>query len=176
AKGMVELATESRLAVNDPEALLRIEGPGEYEVADFSIRGVAARRHIDGADADELLATNYKIDVADIRIALLGNVVPQLDEDQLESLGIVDIAIIPVGGTGYTIDATAAAGLIRQIEPKVVIPVHYAEDGLSYEVPQEGVDTFLTELGVPVEETSKYKIKSAASLPESLTVVKLQRS
>lgn len=174
-KGSIELVTEDRFAVNDPEALLRIEGPGEYEVADFSIRGVSAQRHLD-TEADGEKATNYKIDVADLRIALLGNVTGQLNEDQLESLGVVDIVVIPVGGSGYTLDATSAAALVRQIDPKVVIPVHYADSGVKYEVPQDGLEAFVTELGVPVETVSKFRVKSAAALPQSLTVVEVTRS
>lgn len=174
-KGDIELATEARFAVKDPEALLRIDGPGEYEVSDFSIRGVAAQRHID-TEADEKLATNYKIDVGDIRIALIGNVAGKLDEDQLESLGIVDVVIIPVGGGGYTLDATSAATLVRQIDPKVVVPIHYADQALKYEVPQDSLSTFVAELGAPVETTPKYRLKSAAALPQSLTIVEVTRS
>lgn len=175
AKGAVELATEARLAVNDPDALIRIEGPGEYEVSDFSISGVAAQRHID-TEADEKIATNYKIDVGDVRIALLGNVAGQLNEDQLEALGVVDIVIIPVGGGGFTLDATSAAALVRQIEPKAVVPIHYADTAVKYEVPQDTLETFVTELGVPVETVPKYKLKSSAALPQSLTIIEITRS
>lgn len=175
AKNSVELATEARFALNDPSALLSIEGPGEYEVVDFSISGTAATRHID-TDSDEKAATNYKIDIADVRIAVLGNVASNLNEDQLEALGVVDVVIIPVGGGGYTLDPTAAADLVRQIDPKVVIPIHYADSALKYEVPQDSLQTFVGELGVPVETVAKYKLKSAAALPESLTIVEVTRS
>lgn len=174
-KGAVELATEARLATNNPDAVLKIEGPGEYEVSDFSIRGVAAQRHID-TEHDEKIATNYKIDIADMRIALLGNVVGQLNEDQLESLGVVDVVIVPVGGGGYTLDATAAAALTRQIDPKVVIPIHYADPAINYEVPQSPLSEFVTELGAPVETMAKFRVKSSAALPQSLTLVELTRS
>lgn len=174
-KDGVELATEARFALNDDEARLHIEGPGEYEVGDFSILGTAATRHIDTA-ADAPLSTIYRIEVGDSRIALLGNIDPKLDEDQLEALGVVDILILPVGGGGYTLDATSAAALARQIDPKVVIPIHYADSGLKYEVPQDTLETFTKEFGVPTETTNKYKVKSSATLPQALTVVELTRS
>lgn len=174
-KGNVELATEARFASSDTDALIRIEGPGEYEVSDFSISGVSAQRHID-TEADEKIATNYKIDVGDVRIALLGNVAGRLNEDQLEALGVVDLVIVPVGGGGYTLDATSAAALVRQIEPKAVVPIHYADTALKYEVPQDTLETFVTELGVPVETVAKYKLKSASALPQSLTVIEITRS
>jgi len=171
----VEIATEPRFVLEDKNALIQIEGPGEYEIGDFSIRGVSTMRHIDAPGA-ERLATMYRIDVTDVRIALLGNIAPLLDEDQLEALGVIDVLILPVGGGGYTLDATSAAGIVRQIDPKVVIPVHYADQGLRYEVPQDTFETFTKELGAPVEVTSKLKIKSAQLLPQTLTVIELTRS
>lgn len=174
-KDGVELATEARFALNDDEARLHIEGPGEYEVSDFSIRGIAAMRHIDTGES-ELLSTIYRIEVGDVRIALLGNIAPKLDEDQLEALGVVDILIVPVGGGGYTLDATSAATLARQIEPRVVIPIHYADSTLKYEVPQDTLETFTKEFGVPIETTSKYKVKSTSVLPQTLTVIEITRS
>lgn len=175
-KGAIELATEPRLALNSPEAHIAIEGPGEYEVAEFSIKGIASQRHLDAPDAPKQTAL-YRIGVADINIALLGNVSPELSEDELEALNVIDILILPVGGGGYTLDATSAAAIVRQVNPKAVIPVHYADSSLVYEVPQDEVELFISELGVEVEDAgAKYKIKSAASLPQALSIVKVARS
>lgn len=174
-KGSIELATEARLAIDSATSILAIEGPGEYEIADFSIRGVSARRHIDGAET-EPLATIYRIEVGDVRIGLLGNIDEHLSEDQLEALGVVDVLIIPVGGGGYTLDPVAAVALTRRIDPKAVIPVHYADPALKYEVPQEPLDVFVKDLAAPVETVSKYKVKSAVSIPPVLTVIEITRS
>jgi L-ascorbate metabolism protein UlaG (beta-lactamase superfamily) len=174
-KDALEIATEARFASDSKDAQLAIEGPGDYELGPFSIKGVPAIRHLD-TSADEKIATIYRIEVGDVRIALVGNISPKLDEDQLEALGLVDILILPVGGGGYTLDATSAAGLVRQIDPKVIIPVHYADDGLKYEVPQDTLATFVKEIGAPVEITAKYKVKSAAVLPVVLTIVEITRS
>ena len=174
-KNAIEIATEPRLAVNGKEAQLAIEGPGDYEIGDFSIKGVSATRHID-TEADEKIATIYRIEVGDVRIALLGNIAPKLDENQLEALGVVDIVILPVGGGGLVPDATSAASLVRQIDPKAVIPTHYADGALKYEMPQDTLETFVKELGAPVETVAKYKVKAAASLPSVLTIVEVTRS
>lgn len=175
-KGGVELATEARLAVNDPEAKLRIEGPGEYEIGDVAIKGVRATRHID-TEADEPISTMYRLEIGDVRMAVLGNIAPKLSEDQLEEIGVVDILILPVGGAGYTLDATSAAALARQIDPKIVIPVHYADTALKYEVPQDDLDVFINEFAAPVEEGgNKYKVKSSSSIPQVLSVVKVNRT
>lgn len=171
----VEVATEARFASNGANAKLLIEGPGEYEVGDFSIRGIPATRHID-TEADEKVATVYRIEVGEVRIALLGNVMGKLSEEQLEALGVVDVLILPVGGGGLTLDATSAASLVRLIDPKAVIPTHYADDALKYEMPQDTLETFTKELGSPVETVAKYKVKSAAALPAALTVIEVTRS
>ena len=110
-----------------------------------------------------------------IRIGLIGNIKNDLDDDQLEAIGVVDVLILPVGGGGYTLDATSASSIVRQVEPKVVIPIHYAEPGVHYEVPQDTLDTFTKELGAPVEPVDKFKVKSVASLPLTLTVMPLKR-
>lgn len=175
-KDAVEIATEPRFAVNDESAKLQIEGPGEYEVSEVSVSGVRATRHID-TEVDEPISTMYRVELGDVRMAVIGNIGPKLSEDQLEDLGVVDILVLPVGGGGYTLDATSAATIVRQVDPHVVIPVHYADSALKYEVPQDDVEVFTKELTAPVEEAgSKYKVKSAASVPQVLTVVKVDRS
>lgn len=174
-KDALEIATEARFASGSKDTQLAIEGPGDYELGPFSVKGIAAIRHLD-TSADEKIATIYRIEVGDTRIALIGNISSKLDEDQLEALGLVDILILPIGGGGYTLDATSAAGLVRQIDPKVIIPTHYADDGLQYEVPQDTLETFVKEIGAPVEITSKYKVKAAAVLPVVLTIVEITRS
>lgn len=175
-KDAVELATEARFAVSDPAVRLLIEGPGEYEIGEVSIRGTRATRHID-TSADEPLSTIYRIEIGDARIAIVGNIAAKLSEDQLESIGVVDIVIVPVGGNGYTLDAVNATTIVRQIDPRVVIPVHYADSALKYEVPQDELELFTKELSAPIEPAgAKYKVKSAASIPQVLTVVTVDRS
>ncbi|MFZ1301538.1 MAG: MBL fold metallo-hydrolase [Candidatus Microsaccharimonas sp.] len=174
-KDAIELATEARFALNSENARLNIEGPGEYGIADFDIHGVAAQRHID-SEADPKISTIYRIEAGDIRVALLGNIYEKLNEEQLEEIGVVDVVILPIGGSGYTLDATGAANLVRQIEPKAVIPVHYEDAGIKYEVPQGDFETFAKELGGAVEETPKLKIKQPSALPEVLTIYKIARS
>lgn len=173
-KDEVELVTEDRFAVQNPDARIVLDSPGEYEVGDFTIKGAAALRHID-TENDEKMSTIYRIECGDIRIAVLGNIAGSVTDEQYESIGVVDILILPVGGNGYTLDATSAAAIVRQVEPKIVVPVHYADPGLRYEVPQDTLETFTKELGAPVESVPKLKLKSAAALPEALTIMVVTR-
>ncbi len=172
----VQLATEADFLTETAPGVLILEGPGEYEVGSFAIGGAPAYKHTD-TEADGKRSTVYGIVAADdYRIAVVGNIQPKLSEEQLETLGIVDILIVPVGGGGYTLDAMNAAEIVKQVEPRVVIPVHYADGATEYEVPQESVDGFIKELGVPIEEFPKVKLKSASSLPQTLTIYKITRS
>lgn len=172
-KGMISLATEPRFEVPSADAVLSLEGPGEYEVGDFSIRGIGAQRHL---DSDGKGSTIYRIEIGDARIALLGNIDPKLSDEQLEEIGVVDIIILPIGGGGYTLDATSAAQLVRKIDAKAIIPVHYADKALKYEVPQDEFEVFHKELGGEVEEVDKLKVKAVNSIPLVLTIYKLARS
>ena len=175
-KGAIEAVTEDRFAVENTTPKLLLSIPGEYGVGDTSITGVAAQRHIDTEEQGQK-STIYRVVIGDVRIAVLGNIAPKLSDDQLEALGVIDIVVIPVGGGGYTLDPTDAAKLVRQIEPRAVIPVHYADEALNYEVPQQDLDVFVQELGAGVIEAGPiYKIKSISSVPEQLSVVKITRS
>jgi len=174
-KDAIELATDERFALASPDAMLNIEGPGEYEVADFSIRGVAVERHID-AETGKKQATMYRVEIGDVRMAIIGNINDNVSEDQLEELGVVDMIILPVGGGGYTLDGVKATKLVRKIDAKVVIPVHYADSSIHYEVPQDELDLFYKEFSGEVEKTAKLKIKSASSLPLVPTIYEITRS
>ncbi|MDO4774135.1 MAG: MBL fold metallo-hydrolase [Candidatus Saccharibacteria bacterium] len=172
--GAVAMATEPRLLGEVAGAKVAIDGPGEYEVGDVGIIGLPAQRHL---DADGKAATIYRLTIGDTRLAVIGNIAPKLSDDQLEAIGVIDVVVVPVGGGGYTLDPTAAAAMVRQLDPKVVIPVHYADSGLTYEVPQAELAVFVTELGAPVIEAgAKWKLKQASALPEQLKLVKIDRS
>lgn len=173
-KNATELATEDRFLTQSDDFALNLSYPGSYEVGDFSINGFAEKRHIDSSD--EQKSVIYSIDVLGAKIGLLGNIGPELSDDQLENLGILDILILPVGGNGYTLDATSAAKIARNSDAKVIIPVHYAEDGINYEVSQNSLDIFIKELGADVEKTSKYKVKNISNFPEKMTIVHIERT
>jgi len=169
-KDAVVVATQTDFSIPNDE--VSIDQPGEYEVKNISIAGVGAQRHIDTSGK---LATMYRIATSDFAIAVVGHVATPLSEEQLEALGVVDVAIVPVGGSGYTLDAHQAVTLVRQLSPKIVIPVHYADAAINYEVPQMELEPFVKELGAPVEQMSKLKLKSGA-LPEVLTLFEIQRT
>ncbi|MEI6237473.1 MAG: MBL fold metallo-hydrolase [Candidatus Saccharibacteria bacterium] len=174
-KDAVELCTEQRFSVDSREANIMIEGPGEYGVAGLDIKGIACQRHLD-SEKDSKQSTIYRIEAGDLRVGLIGNIYEKLSDEQLEELGVVDILIIPVGGNGYTLDASGAAGLVKLIDPKIVIPVHYSDSSIKYEVPQSSLDLFVAELSAPVEKVAKYKLKQLPIAQTTLSIVEVTRS
>jgi L-ascorbate metabolism protein UlaG (beta-lactamase superfamily) len=154
----------------NPEARLVIT---EYEVSEVSIFGIAARSHMD--EPGKKSATIYKLLYEDTRVCILGHVYPDLTEDQLEEIGIVDILITPVGGNGYTLDGVGALSLIKKIEPKLVIPTHYDDKDLKYEVLQQPLEEAIKALAMEVKEPiAKFKPKPA-DYGENIQLVILEK-
>jgi L-ascorbate metabolism protein UlaG (beta-lactamase superfamily) len=150
-----------------------IEGPGDYEVSEVSIHGVAARAHID--EEKEHTATMYRVIMDDLRIAVTGHIYPNLSEDQLEALGPIDVLIVPVGGSGYTLDGIGAQKVIKQIEPKIVVPTHYAEKGINYEVPQADLESALKSLSMePADTVDSLKTKNL-EMSDTTKLIVIQR-
>ena len=139
-------------------ARLLFDGPGEYEVADISVIGIPARGHIE--EAGQLGATMFKLIVGELSVLFTGHIYPELSDKQLESIGMIDAMVVPVGGNGYTVDPVGALKLIKEIEPKLVIPSHYADKALNYAVPQQELSNALKELAMEPKETiAKLKLK-----------------
>ncbi len=116
-------------------ARLTFAAPGEYEVADVSVIGIATRAHIDEPGTTN--ATMFKFVHGGLTVLITGHIYPELSEAQLEAVGMVDVLVVPVGGNGYTVDPVGALKLIKSIEPKIVVPTHYADKALNFVVPQQ---------------------------------------
>lgn len=154
---------------------ISINMPGDYEVSGVSIHGIAARGHMD--EEGSLSAVMYRIVAEDIRIAVVGHIYPDLSEDQLEGLGLIDVLVVPVGGHGFTLDPVGALKVIKKIEPKIVVPVHYADKTLNYEVPATDLEVVLKELGMePKETVDKLKIKTTEMLGDQTQLIVVSKS
>ena len=153
---------------------LSLDSPGEYEVSDISIYGISAQAHIDEPGTNR--STMFKLIVGELSVLVTGHIYPHLTDKQLEAIGMVDVMIVPVGGNGYTVDPVGALKLIKEVEPKLVIPTHYADPALKFPVPQQDLKNALTELGMePRETTLKLKIKHT-ELPEITSLIVLEKS
>ncbi|MBI4099962.1 MBL fold metallo-hydrolase, partial [Candidatus Microgenomates bacterium] len=125
---------------NLPGTPFVISGPGEYEVKGVTVVGVSTF-HDDKDGADRGKNVVYNITVDGIRVCHLGDLGHKLTEAQVDAIGDVDVLLIPVGGT-YTITSKTATEVVAQLEPLMVVPMHY--DG---KLNLEPVSNFLKEMG-----------------------------
>lgn len=149
---------------------LVINSPGEYEKKGVFISGI---RTFHDEVSGEKRGTNtiYSIEMDDVTILHLGDLGHELSTEVLEKLPNVDILLVPVGGT-YTLDADGAIDIISSIEPGIVIPMHYAENGCKIKE-LATLDGFLDEMGVEdnVKREDFLSLKSASDVPQETEVV-----
>mgnify|MGYP001607669784 CR=1 FL=1 len=128
-----------------------ISEPGEYEVKGVFVHGFESY-HDKNKGRDRGMNTMYKIGVEGIRLLHMGDFGEEsLSEDFMDAIGEVDILMIPVGGK-YTIDGNEAAKIVKQLEPKIVIPMHYKISGL--EIDLDTAEQFLKNTGAGKREPS----------------------
>jgi len=121
-----------------------IDEPGEYEYKGVFVKGIAPFP-VSGQGEEKEFNALYKIEAEKIKICYLGALCQKdLDENQIEEIGQVDILIIPVGGVHF-VDAKAAANIVSQIEPRMIIPMCYKIQNLKQDI--EGVEKFLKIMG-----------------------------
>jgi L-ascorbate metabolism protein UlaG (beta-lactamase superfamily) len=172
-EGDIVLSTVAHKGALAYKPRIMIDEPGEYEVSGVSIYGIAARAHMD--EEGKQTATMYKIMTDDLTILVTGHVYPELSEAQLEAIGMVDVMFVPVGGNGYTLDGVGALKLVKKVEPKIVVPTHYDDPKLNFEVPQQPLDAALTAMAMePKETVAKLRFKPA-ELTDSMQLVLLER-
>jgi L-ascorbate metabolism protein UlaG (beta-lactamase superfamily) len=125
-----------------------IRGPGEYEVAGVSVIGVPTF-HDAEKGAKHGRNTVYLIEIDEVRVCHLGDLGHKLDDAEAEAISSPDVLLVPVGG--YTaINAVQAAEVVRQLEPRFVVPMHYAIPGLKLQL--DSLDRFLKEMAVTASE------------------------
>lgn len=169
------LSQPPKVDLNIKDALT-IDSPGEYEIKGATIDAISAQLHTQ-EDKNVFDSVIYAIRHKGINLLLLGNIAPELSEEQLEKIDGVDIVVIPVGGKGLTLDKVAASGLVRQFEPLYVVPTHFDDGQTDYPMPQDNVDGFLQEVGVGESEYSDtLKVKTVDRSQEiKFTVLKTKK-
>lgn len=149
--------------VGEPTVL---DGPGEYEVHGVLVTGVrtTAARAVPRNTA-------YIITIDDVTVCHLGDLVSLPTIEQIELMKDVNVLLVPVGGH-CTIGPAEAVEVVSQVEPKLVVPMHYATDVSTVEL--QGVDRFLREMGITQTDPQLRLNVTHSSLPDEPTVVLLQ--
>src|SRR3990172_1056499 len=144
----------------------QVKGPGEYEIGGVMIIGMPTF-HDGEKGKTKGKNTVYLIRIDDISICHLGDLGHVLTAEQAEELGDIDVLLIPVGGVS-TINASRAAEVVRQLEPKIVIPMHYKTPALKRDL--EPVEKFLTEMGTKNITTQPKVSITRANMPLTMQV------
>ena len=151
-----------------------ITGPGEYEVGGVFITGVRINGSKRGKLEDEVPNTVYVIDYNGLKVVHLGELNSVPNQTEVEGLGEVNVALVPVGGT-TSLNAAKAAEVISLLEPSIVIPMHYEMNQSLMQL--DSLSKFLKEMGLTEVETEEsIKLSSANMLPEETRVMVLDLS
>lgn len=146
-----------------------IEGSVKREVKGIEIEGISSFH--DKAEGNKRGEnTIFVFELEDFGICHLGDLGHKLSGEKIEETKPVDILLIPVGGN-YTINAREAVDVAKDLEPRIVIPMHYKVKGLEVDISSE--EEFLQLVkdgGWETEERDKANVKS---LPEERKVIKL---
>ena len=147
-----------------------ITGPGEYEIGGVFITGVQTNGHVK-KDSDEPRNTLYVFDYNGLTVAHLGEMNRVPSQTEVEALGTVNVALVPVGSRGG-LNAAKAAEVINLLEPNIVIPMHYATQATTAKL--DPLSKFLKEMGLAeVESLPSIKIANAKSIPSETRVMVL---
>ncbi len=146
-----------------------IEGPGEYEIGGVFITGV--RTNDAQKESEEHRNTLYVFDYDGITVAHLGDLRAVPTRSQVDALGTVNVALVPVGAGG-ALSAAKAAEVVSVLEPNLVVPMHYADGDNKLSL--EPLEKFIKEMGLgSIEAEDSLKVTKSA-LPEETRVVILK--
>ena len=150
-----------------------IDGAGEFEIGGVFITGVQT----DGGSSrkkgkdDAARNTIYVFDYDGITVAHLGDLKHTPTQSEIESLGTINVALVPVGGGGG-LNAAKAAEIISLLEPNLVIPMHYSTPDVK--LPLDALNKFIKEMGLSQTETQPSLKVTRSSLPHETHVIVLE--
>ena len=148
-----------------------ITGPGEFEIGGVFITGVQTEGPGSGKKAKTQVSnTLYVFDYDGITIAHLGDLQQVPTQTEIEALGTVNVALVPVGGGGG-LNAAKAAEVISLFEPNIVVPMHYSTPDVK--VTLEALNKFLKEMGLGKQEAQASLKVTRSSLPDETHVIVL---
>ncbi|NWF77643.1 MAG: MBL fold metallo-hydrolase [Chloroflexi bacterium] len=148
----------------------KIKGPGEYEIGGTFITGVASF-HDNKKGSLRGKNTIYVIEIDDITLCHLGDLGHPLDPHLIEELGDIDILFLPAGEVS-TIPVDMAVEIVRQLEPPIVIPMHYKTEAFTGNL--SAVDKFLSKMKIRELEAKPKLSVTSSSLPTTTQIIVLK--
>jgi len=158
-------ATEDFGQIQDGETHI-IHGPGEYEIKEVQIKGWPLKKD---SQTDRLRGI-FRVRFDDLSLGFLDSLSNFKEPEILEELGDIDILFIPGGGDPY-LSTEEAAKLVRQVDPRIVIPTHFKVKGLKRKASE--VKDFLKELGLEDTKPQEKVSLKRKDLTEKLQAIVL---
>jgi L-ascorbate metabolism protein UlaG (beta-lactamase superfamily) len=146
-----------------------INTPGEFEIGSVFITGIQTNGY-GKRDPNEPRNTLYVFDYEGVTVAHLGDLRRVPSQTEVEALGTVHVALVPVGGGGG-LNAAKAAEVISLLEPGFVIPMHFATSAVSLKL--EPLSKFLKEMGLGSVESQPSLKVTKSMIPEETRVIVL---
>lgn len=149
-----------------------LTGPGEFEIGGVFITAVQTDSVGRSAKAKDIIRnTIYVFDYDGITVAHLGDLQKIPTQSEIELLGTVNVALVPVGGGG-SLNAAKAAEVISMLEPNLVIPMHYSTPDAKADL--DGIGKFIKEMGLSKQDAQPALKVSRSSLPDETHVIVLE--
>ncbi|MCK4891129.1 MAG: MBL fold metallo-hydrolase [Candidatus Pacebacteria bacterium] len=137
-----------------------VDSAGEFEIKKITIKGIDSfHDNSEGKERGNNII--YVIEMEGMNICHMGDFGQEgFINSQLEKIGQIDVLFIPIGGV-FTIDWKIANTIISQIEPRIIIPMHYKISGVKGELLKlDSADNFYKERGVSSKDVvEKFSIK-----------------
>ncbi len=164
----------SELSAKKPEGAFFVSGPGEYEIEGLAIYGIPSFHDNEGG---KKLGSNtiYTVEMEGIKLCHLGDLgQSELKPDEIEAIDEIDVLFLPVGG-GDVLDAEGAVKILNQLEPKIVIPMHFAIPKTN--IKGDKIETFFKELGEEkIKPEEKFTFKKKELPEDGMKIVLLEPS
>ena len=149
-----------------------LTGPGEFEIGGVFITAVQTDSAGRSAKAkDTIRNTIYVFDYDGITVAHLGDLQKIPTQSEVELLGSVNVALVPVGG-GSSLNAAKAAEVVSMLEPNLVVPMHYSTPDSKIKLDE--INKFIKEMGLSKQDAQPLLKVSRSSLPDETHVVVLE--
>lgn len=159
-KADIVLSTHDHVGHNNIDLIMGdpfvLNTPGEIEINGIFVKGISSM-HDNNNGSDSGKNTIFVIDTEGIRLVHLGDFgEKRLKDDLLEKLGSVDILLVPISSQHRNQPIEDAIGIIKQVEPKIIIPMHYGN-----KQEKDGLEKFVKEIGIEPEKLDKLNIKKS---------------
>lgn len=152
---------------------VKLSVPGEYSAKGIATIGFpSVRDDRDGAERGQ--NTIFLFETEEMSLCFLGAIGTEPIPSVIEKLSGVDILFVPVGGVD-TLPLGKIDELVRKIEPKVVIPMHYKIAGMTTKLPD--VKPFCDSIGnCPKESIAKWNVKAKDLEGKNMEIVLLDKN